>query len=117
MRALTTARLATNRLCARPVQKTPSRASQSQSRAGSAGSSPTANGSRHRATTRFCQSAACTGPTCPLLLRLASDSRANSRPERIAQSRPRVAPLARSKFGVTSTRPRLTRTTSSPSAR
>ncbi|MNJ75687.1 hypothetical protein D3C77_728180 [compost metagenome] len=47
------------------------------------------------------------------LTRLSSDSRENSRPERMAESRPWVAALPQSKLGVTSTRPKLTRPTMS----
>ncbi|MOA22088.1 hypothetical protein D3C78_1426260 [compost metagenome] len=47
----------------------------------------------------------------PELARLVSESRANNSPEAMAHNRPVVASLARSKSGVTSTRPTLTSST------
>ncbi|MND84220.1 hypothetical protein D3C80_761070 [compost metagenome] len=117
VRALITARLATNRLCATPVQKMPSRAIHSQSMVATPARSGAANGSRHKPTTRFCHSAACTAGRRPEPARLVSDSRENSSPDSKDQSRPPVASLARSNAGVTSTRPMLTSNTSKASLR
>ncbi|MNE29669.1 hypothetical protein D3C80_1231590 [compost metagenome] len=111
VRALITARLATNRLCATPVQNTPSRPIHSQSMALTAPSAGAAAGNRHKATTAFWHKAACTAGIRPEPARLVNDSRENSRPESNAQSSPPVAWLARSKSGVTSTRPMLTSST------
>ena len=111
VRALITARLATNRLWATPVQNTPSRAIHSQSSGRTSLRPGAAKGSRHKATTAFCHMAACTAGTRPLLARLFSDSSENSRPEAMAQINPSVAWLARSKLGVTRIRPMLTSST------
>src|SRR5690606_17747701 len=81
VRAFSTFRLATNRLCARPVQKTPSSASQSQSAVGKAGSADQAKGNRPSMIAAFCQSAACTGSMPRVTARLSSDNSANSRPD------------------------------------
>src|SRR3546814_10142146 len=62
-------------------------------------------------TTRFWHKAACTGGTLVEPARLTRESSENSKPESTAHSRPVVAPLARSKCGVTSTRPMLTNAT------
>jgi len=111
VRALITPRLATNRLCATPVQSTPSRPIHSQSSGLTSLSPGAAKGSRHNATTAFCHMAACTAGTRPELARLFSDNSENSNPEATDHSSPSVAWLARSKLGVTRISPTLTSTT------
>src|SRR5450830_1767675 len=86
VRALITARLATNRLWATAVQNTPSRPIHSQSIARTSASPGAATGNRHNATTTFWHNAACTAGIRPELARLFSDSRENSNPEAMPQS-------------------------------
>ena len=90
VRAFNTFRLATNRLCARPVQNTPSKLSHSQSMAGTAGRDDHVKGRRHRRMVPFCQSAAWTGSTSRVTARLSRESKANVNPETIPYSRPSV---------------------------
>src|SRR3546814_20696666 len=63
VRALITARLATNRLWARPVQNTPNKAIHSQSIGRTSINCGPAMGNRPNPTTRFWHNAACTDGT------------------------------------------------------
>ena len=91
VRALITARLATNRLWATPVHKMPSKEIQTQASGRNSGRPGAAKGSRQSATTAFCHSAACTAGKRPEWARLFSDSSENNKPEATAHNRPSVA--------------------------